>query len=388
MKRIGIIPLRAGSKSIRHKNKRKMLGRPLYQWVLGEAIFSKLDEIYVFTDDKEIIEQVNLDYCWTKKVKCMHRSIESALDNSSTEMAMLEFAKNINNEFDIICLLQATSPLTTSKEIDACLSKIELEKFDSALSVVESKRFIWSDAGESLNYDYLDRPRRQEFNGQLIENGAIYTARKDTFLSNKNRIGNSIGIVKMPEDTLIEIDEPSDWIISESLLQNRIGKFKGLPKPIRAIVFDVDGVFTDGTVAVTSGSELFKRFSLRDGMGIELLKRMNILPIVITSEDSQIVSTRMKKLHIENFYFGVKDKYSRLHSILAKLSISRNEVAYVGDDINDLANMLSVSWAIAPQNAHHIVKYKADLILNSNGGDLAIREAIEFIEKYNKKFEI
>ena len=386
MKKIAIIPLRAGSKGIPGKNKKKLLGRPLYQWVLTEAIFSELDQIIVFTDDEEILNQIESEYKWTSKIIGMVRSAESASDTASTEMAMLEVAEKLNNEFEIICLLQATSQLTTKADINNCLLKVECEDFDSTLTVVETKRFIWSEEGKSLNYDYRNRPRRQDFSGLLIENGAVYAATKETFIANKNRIGGKIATVEMTEDTLMEIDEPSDWVIIEKVLENRLLKFKQTPKPIKAVVFDVDGVFTEGSVAVTNDQELFKTFSVRDGMGFEILRQSGIIPIVMTSEDSSIVSTRMKKLKIEHLFMGVKDKYARLNNLLIQFEITKNQVAYIGDDINDLANMLSVGWSFAPANALPQIKLIADLCLNNPGGNLAIRETIDFINKYNQKF--
>jgi len=113
--KIGFIPLRAGSKSIKNKNKKKLLGKPLFTWVLGEAILSKLEHINVFTDDDEIIEYVNREYVWSKKVTGVKRSEKNATDESSTEDALAEFVNKVNNKFELICLLQATSPLTTHR---------------------------------------------------------------------------------------------------------------------------------------------------------------------------------------------------------------------------------------------------------------------------------
>ena len=106
--KVAIIPLRAGSKGIPNKNKKKMLGRPLYQWTLSEAIFSNLDKIYIFTDDQQIIEDVKREYYWTDKVEAIQRSEESAIDTASTEIGMLELATLLNYNFDIYCLIQAT----------------------------------------------------------------------------------------------------------------------------------------------------------------------------------------------------------------------------------------------------------------------------------------
>jgi YrbI family 3-deoxy-D-manno-octulosonate 8-phosphate phosphatase len=386
MKKVAIIPLRSGSKGIPGKNKKRIFGRHLYQWVLTEAIFSDLDEVYVFTDDNEILEQVTTEYSWTEKVKSFRRSPESATDGASTEFAMLELADKINYQFDIICLLQATSPLTKRETINKCLLKVEKSEYDSVLTVVETKRFFWDKDGHSINYDYLKRPRRQEFKGQYVENGAVYAVNRETFIENKNRLGGKIGIVEMADETLIEIDELSDWILVEKLIENQLSMSKKTPSRIKAMVFDVDGVFTDGSVAVSDNSELSKTFSLRDGMGIGLIRQSNILPIVMTSENSKIVINRMGKLKIENCLTGVLDKYSRLENLLRYLNIKRNEVAYIGDDINDLPNLASVGWSMCPSDAVETVLPFVDLKLNNRGGNMAIRESAEFIIKYNKKF--
>jgi N-acylneuraminate cytidylyltransferase len=386
MKKIAIIPLRAGSKGIPFKNKKKMLGRDLYQWTLGAAIESNLDIVYVFSDDQDILAAANNEYSWCDKVVAIERSVESATDNASTESAMLELAEKIDYDFDIISLIQATSPLTSAQDINKTIEKVVDELYDSALTVVELKRFIWSPEGKSLNYDYVKRPRRQEFSGTLMENGAVYAATKEVFKENQNRLGGRIATVLMAEDTFYEIDEIEDWHVVEELLINRLQKLKGTPKKIKYMVFDVDGVFTDGTVATGSDGELFKLFSLRDGMGLDLLRSNGVEPIVMTSENSPIVAQRMKKLKIEHLFLGVKDKFSRLNDFILRTGISRSEIAYIGDDINDLSNLNSVGWSFAPNDAIDLVKLNVDIVLNNCGGDKAIREAVEFIIKQNKRY--
>lgn len=382
--KIAIIPLRAGSKGIPNKNKKKMLGRPLYQWALGEAIFSNLDKIYIFTDDQQIIEDIKKEYHWTDKVEVVKRSEESAIDTASTEMGMLELAMQLNYNFDIYCLIQATSPLLTREDINQVLFKVEEEQFDSALTVVENKRFTWTKDGKSVNYDYLHRPRRQDYEGMLVENGAFYAVKKETYLQTKNRLGGKIGIVKMCEDSLYEIDEPSDWDIIEILLKNRELKHKKNLSEIKYLVLDVDGVFTDGKVTVTKDGELSKTFSLRDGMGIELLRLEKVEVIVMTSENSPIVAKRMEKLKLNYVFLGVKDKYSKIEQFLLDKKIDRSNIAYIGDDINDLSNICSCGLTFTPIDGIEKVKDCADYILHNKGGDKAIREAIEIIIKHNK----
>ena len=386
-KYVAIIPLRAGSKGIPGKNKKKILGRPLYQWCLTEAVFSNLDEVYIFTDDLEIIDQVTSEYSWTDKVKTILRSDINASDTSSTEDAMIEFSEAINWNYTHICLLQATSPLTTAIDINNVLKKFDNTNIDSCLTVVNTKRFIWDKNAKSINYDYFNRPRRQDFEGLRIENGAIYVTTKEQFQTTKNRLGGKIEMVEMEEDTLTEIDEISDFIIMEKLLLHRLKVHKSGLEILKLLVLDVDGVFTPGTVGVSNNGELFKEFSLRDGMGLDILRKSGVNVIVMTSETSEIVKSRMEKLKLELF-MGVKDKFSRLNHILMKCDITRNQVAYVGDDVNDLVNICSVGWSFTPFDAIPLVKEYCDINLINSGGDKAIREVTDFILKYNSRFQI
>ena len=385
MKKIGCIPLRKGSKSILGKNKRKMVGRPLFTWVLNEAIFSNLDEVYVFTDDIDVINFVETQYLWTPKVKAVLRDDENASDTASTESALIEFSEKIHQDYHVLCLLQATSPFTTSEVINKSLDVIQKDKKDASLTVVNTHRFTWDKTGKPINYDVFNRPRRQDFEGLLIENGAVYCTTKAAFLASKNRVSGSIGLVNMPEDALYEIDTETDWQIVESLLMNRLKKQKSTNK-ITHLVLDVDGVFTDGTITYTKDGEHTKSFDMRDGMGLEIIREQGITVWVMTSEQSELVAQRMKKLKIETVFLGVKDKYALLQHVLKEQNIQRSNVAYMGDDVNDLANICSVGWSITPQNATDVVKQHADVVLSKNSGAGAIREACQFILNYNKRF--
>ncbi|WP_413999260.1 cytidylyltransferase domain-containing protein [Flavobacterium sp. W1B] len=385
MKKTAIIPLRKDSKGIPGKNKKKMVGRPLFSWVLTEAVFSDLDEVVVFTNDPEIIAYVEREYHWTPKVKAMLRSDENANDTASTESTMLEFSEKINHDYAILCLLQATSPLTMAKDINAALDKISIEQYDAALTVVKTHRFTWNADGTAQNYNVFNRPRRQDFEGLLIENGAVYCTTKEGFLKSKNRVSGTIGLVEMPEEALMEIDSLSDWTIIENLLIERQKKMKSNQR-IQYLVLDVDGVFTDGGIYYNEGGEFAKKFDMRDGMGLEILRQHNVEVVVLTSENSKLVEQRMKKLQIANAFFGVKDKYSFLKHFLADKNAGFDAVAYVGDDVNDLTNMCSSGWSFTPANATDSVKVHADIVLNHNSADGAIREVCEWILKYNMRF--
>jgi N-acylneuraminate cytidylyltransferase len=385
MKKTAIIPVRKGSKGIPGKNKKKMLGRPLFSWVLSAAIFSDLDVVIVFTDDVEILNFIDKEYTWTSKVIGILRSDASANDTALTESAMLECAEKINYDFDVFCLLQATSPLTTSEDINNALRQIAEQNKASVLSVVKTHRFIWNSDGTAQNYDVFNRPRRQDFEGLLIENGAIYASTKEAFLNSKNRVSGTIALIEMPEETLMEIDSSSDWNIVEQLLATRQ---KNIKKQTRLIylVLDVDGVFTDGSVYYDSKGELVKKFDMRDGMGLEILRQNGVEVVVITSENSKLVQKRMEKLQIQHVFLGVKDKYAFMQNFIQHEKTSWSNLAYVGDDINDLACICTAGWSFAPANATKIVKQHVDFILANSSGRGAIREVCEWIMNYNNRF--
>ena len=171
---IAFIPVRGGSKSIPQKNIKMFCGRPLVFWCLDALQKSDgIDQIFVATDCEEIKRVVN-DFKFSK-VTVYDRRDEHAQDHSSTEDVMLEFLNERHfEETDLFLLVQATSPLTETADFDRALEILKSEKSDSLLTCVRTKSFFWGDDGAPINYEYLRRPRRQDFDGTLVENGAFY----------------------------------------------------------------------------------------------------------------------------------------------------------------------------------------------------------------------
>ena len=149
---IAIVPIRAGSKGIPNKNVKLLGGKPLVWWVLNSLNNSNVDQIIVATDE----EYIDLVSNFGMGLIIYLRDLKNSKDESSTEDVLVEVINNLKIDDDVM-LVQATSPLTTSDDIN---NGIELYKeFDSVLSVVEQKRFIWDSKGNPLNYDYKNRPR-------------------------------------------------------------------------------------------------------------------------------------------------------------------------------------------------------------------------------------
>lgn len=225
---VAFIPVRGGSKSIPLKNIKPINGKPLVYWTVKAACESNyIDVVYVSTDSEDIrrvINEIKLkkESAYFNKLNVIDRSAESASDTASTEFVMLEFAGKY--DFDNICLIQATSPMLKSSDIDNGFKLFNSDGTDSVLSVVRQKRFNWATDSNGfvhpLNYDVFNRPRRQEFDGYLVENGAFYITSKRNLLNTKNRLSGNIKACEMDESTYFEIDEPSDWIITEELLKH------------------------------------------------------------------------------------------------------------------------------------------------------------------------
>lgn len=216
---IAFIPVRGGSKSIPLKNIKPLCGTPLVCWNI-EALerCTLVDKIVVATDSDEIWEVVSSrKYV---KTELYRRLPENACDTASTESVMLEYIERTKLANDVIFMLvQATSPMTQTCHFQEALEQYATGEYDSLLTCVRNHRFFWSEDGKSLNYDYMHRPRRQEFKGVLMENGAFYINKVGNILQRRNRLSGKIGIYEMPEYTAVEIDEEDDWIIIEQLIR-------------------------------------------------------------------------------------------------------------------------------------------------------------------------
>lgn len=381
MKTIAFIPVRGGSKSIPKKNIKPLCGKPLIFWVMSALqITNKINEIVVATDSDEI-EKTVLNFNFSK-TRIFRRSSENAADTSTTESVMLEYIeKSPLDDDDVFILAQATSPLTESVHFTEALTIYQESKYDSMLTCVRNYRFFWNEDGTSKNYDYRNRPRRQDFTGQLMENGAFYISTVGNIKKSKNRLSGKIGIYEMPEYTATEIDEPDDWTVMENLMYSHI--LSKRPKmEIKLVLSDVDGVLTDGGMYYCERGDELKKFNTRDGMGFQLLRENGIKTGIITSEETDIVTRRAKKLQADYLYQGNKNegKLAAAREICEKEGISLENTAYIGDDVNCLELLLNVGMAACPADAADKVKRIPGIyVLSKKGGKGAFREFAEKI---------
>ena len=222
---IAFIPVRAGSKSIPLKNIKEINGKPLVYWTAKSANDAEcIDKVIIATDSNEI-KSVVKSFSMTK-IEIYDREAQNATDTASTESVMLEYI----NKFDLkkddnFSLIQATSPMLKAEHIDDMFKYFQQSGADSIFSGVVEKQFHWKIANNQqclvkpVNYDYRNRPSRQEFEGLVAENGACYINSVKNILSDKCRLSGNITYYELPSYTSYEIDEEADWKIVETLME-------------------------------------------------------------------------------------------------------------------------------------------------------------------------
>lgn len=379
---VAFIPARGGSKSIPLKNIQTFCGRPLIYWVLKAAQeCQSISTVYLATDSHQI-KQAALEFGFSK-VEVVSRAAETAIDQAGTESAMLEFAAS--HDFNNMVLIQATSPLLEAGDLEGGFRQFLDQQADSLVSGVRQKKFIWKTEqgwAQPVNYQPTQRPRRQEWEGSFIENGAFYITRRSHLLASHCRVSGKITYFAMAEDTYYELDEPEDWLIVEQLKWRRLQQdhLAGIDfKQINLLICDVDGVLTDAGLYYVDGQE-GRKFSVRDGKGIELLRKQGIQMMFLTSEDTPGIAQRARKLGVEYLHMGIKDKKAFLGSFFqTHPEFSFPRTAYVGDDVNDLDNIREAGFAAAPQDADKSVKAAAQYVCQLPGGRGCVREVCDLI---------
>lgn len=214
-KTIAFIPVRKGSKGIPGKNSKLLSGKPLLFWILDTLVFSELfDEVWLATDCDEM-ENMTIGR-YGKEVNLFQRSDSSASDQSSVMEVIKEFvSKRGFEDSDWLCLFQATSPFTTTDEIQKMLDMAGSGKYDSIVSCVRLKKFRWNDDAVPMDYSFSSKPRRQEYKGFLVESGNFYSSSVRLIKSEPYILSGTVGIVEVNPATAIDIDDPRDWADAE-----------------------------------------------------------------------------------------------------------------------------------------------------------------------------
>ena len=399
---LAIIPARGGSKGIPRKNIRNFAGYPLIAWSIAAAKQSSLViRVIVSTDDEEIAA---VGREWGAETPFLRPS-ELAQDNSTDlplfEHALKWLAENENYKPDVVIQLRPTSPIRPRRLIDDAV-KILLDHADAdcVRGVVPAgqnphKMWRFDNATQPmrplLTIDGIAEPYnapRQILPPVYWQTGHIDAIRVSTIHNKHSLTGDVIYPLVIDSKYTVDIDNLSDWAKYESLVYSGLemvspgGARRPMPKSIKLIVSDFDGVITDGRVWTDENGHETVAASRSDSMRVAELRRRGVEVVILSSEVNSVVSARAKKMGVDAVHgIGLSQKGDALKQLLAEKKLDASEVVYVGNDFNDLPCFEIAGWSVAVADAYPEVLRAADFVLNKPGGYGAVRELCDLVLK-------
>jgi YrbI family 3-deoxy-D-manno-octulosonate 8-phosphate phosphatase len=379
------IPARGGSQGVPLKNLARVDGITL----VGRAVQASLAapsvaEVIVSTDHDEIAAEARLH-----GARVVARPAEIAGSTASSESALLHVLDRVEagdgglppQEIPpVTVLVQCTSPFIDPEDLDTAIRRVTVGEKDVVVAVSETHDFQWriddgvaSPVGHTTEY----RPRRQERAPHFRETGAFYVMRTDGFREGGRRFFGDVGVQPLAPEWSIEIDEPRDLWLARQLVDQK-SDAAPVPLDVEALVTDFDGVHTDDHAYVNQDGTEQVRVSRGDGMGVSRLRRTGLPILILSTETNKVVASRADKLKVQVMH-GIDDKATALRAWIAEQNLDPARVAYVGNDVNDLAAMAVVGWPVAVADARPEVKAQARLVLSREGGNGAVREICDRI---------
>lgn len=378
---LAIIPARGGSKGIPGKNILPLGGKPLLAHSIDQAKRTPaITRVVVSTDDDQIARVAR-----AYGAETIARPPEISGDAASSESALLhalDFLRASEGyEPDLVVFLQATSPLRGPGDIGNALETFDREHADSLLSVCPLHGFVWRRTPEgirSFSYDYKNRQRRQDAPEDFVENGSLYIFKPRVLRESGNRLGGTIALYPMAVLDSFQIDEPGDFQLMEALLAARQAATAPALASIKLLILDFDGVMTDNRVLVSQDGAESVLCSRSDGWGIARLREAGVGVMVLSTEQNPVVTARCTKLGIACVQ-GSDDKLAALQSLAAERGLAREQIAYLGNDVNDLGCLAWVGCPIAVRDAHPAAQAAACWVTRHRGGRGAVREVCDAI---------
>lgn len=365
---VAIIPARGGSKGVPGKNLARVGGRSLVARSVAAALgAATVDVVVVSSDDEAILAEAERAGAVPHR-----RPVELAGDTASSESALLDVLDGPGADADVVAFLQCTSPFTTAADVDAIVAPVLADEADAAFATIPFHGFLWAPEGAPVGHPVGRRPRRQDLPAQLLETGAVYAMRATGLRASGSRFHGRIRPVATDPARWLEIDEPGDLARARALapLLDRLD-LAPVPRPA-LLVLDFDGVVTDDRVLTLSDGTEGVLAHRGDGRGLAALR--DAVPVlVLSAEVDGVVAARCRKLGLETVQ-GVQDKRSELVRILTERGLDATDVAYVGNDVNDLGCMELVGLPVAVADAHPDVLGAAGVVLTRPGGRGAVRE--------------
>jgi N-acylneuraminate cytidylyltransferase len=399
---LAIIPARGGSKGIPRKNIRDFSGYPLIAWSIAAGLKSKLvTRVIVSTDDEEIAAVARQWGAETPFLRPAEFAQDKTTDLPVFEHALQWLAENEGYRPDVVVQLRPTSPIRPKTCVDdAVRILLQHADADSVRGVVpagQNPHKMWTlpTGGDApmenlLEVKGIEEPYnapRQILPPVYWQTGHIDAIRPSAILEKGSMSGKIIYPLLIDPKFTVDLDSLNDWVKAEWLVA-----FGGLemvtpkrdkrpmPSKVDLLVLDFDGVVTDNRVWVDEeGHEMVAAYR-SDSLIMRKLKQAGTDVIIISSEVNPVVAARARKMRVEAIH-GVDqdDKSIVLKSVLAARNIDPRNVAYIGNDLNDLTCFELVGWSVAVADAQSEVLRAADYVTTKPGGHGAVREICDLI---------
>jgi len=372
---VAIIPARGGSKGVPGKNLRPVGGVPLVVRAVRSALaVASIDEVVVTTDDAAIAERAR-----AAGARVIERPAALAADESSSESALLHALDELDAlgvHAGTVVFLQATSPFIDPAALSRAVQRVRSGE-DVVFSAVETHAFLWrlgDDGASGVNHDHRSRPRRQDRDAQFQETGAFYVMQAAGFRASGYRFFGAVGMELVDAAHAIEIDTLEELALASAIAATVEARVTAID--VDAVVTDFDGVHTDDRVLVGEDGREYVFANRSDGMGVRLLREAGVPVLILSTEANPVVAARARKLGVPVLH-GIDDKASALVDWAASTGVALERIAYLGNDVNDLAALALVGWPVATADAHPLVRSAARVVLTRRGGDAAVRELAE-----------
>ncbi|MBM4426096.1 MAG: acylneuraminate cytidylyltransferase [Chloroflexi bacterium] len=399
---LALIPARGGSKGIPRKNIKSFAGYPLIAWSIAAAKQSNLvSRVIVSTDDEEIAAVART---WGAETPFL-RPDELAQDKT-TDLPVFEHALKWLEDVegyrpDIVVQLRPTSPFRPHGMVDAAVSiLLEYADADCVRGVVPAAQNpfkMWRFNGEGKPLEQLLKVKgiaepynapRQILPPVYWQTGHIDAIRTSTIANKRSLTGDVIYPLVIDPKYTVDIDTPADWVKYEAVIYNGLdilspGKARRtMPKSVKMIICDFDGVVTDNLVLTDENGKETVSASRSDSMHIKTLREKGVEVMILSSEPNPVVQARAKKMGVEAIHgVGMQDKGRVMREVLEQKKVRAEEVIYIGNDLNDLPCFEIAGWSVAVADAYPEVQRAADFVLTKNGGRGAVRELCELVLK-------
>ncbi len=389
MRALALIPARGGSKSIPRKNERAFAGHPLIAWSIAAAREStRVDRVVVSTDDVHLRDLALAHGAEAPFLRPAALAADDTPDFPVIHHALAWLSSEEGYVPDIVVQLRPTSPVRPRLLVDEAIARLESAPHADSVRVVtpsgENPWKMWRIEGGLLS-PLLTLEGREPWNmpRQALpptwwQTGHLDVIRRRT-IERGSLSGNAILPFEVAPRFSVDLDTPDDWAVGE-LVARQLGEAIVRPGPsrerlrqCRLLVLDFDGVLTDNAVLVDAEGHEVVRCDRGDGLGIARIQEAGIPVQVLSTEPHPVVVARCRKLGVA-CQQGLADKGAALRAVAVAHQLSLDEVAYVGNDVNDLECLALAGLSCVPSDAHPDVLPHTDWILAKPGGRGAVRE--------------